>query len=89
MSSDRCINPFERDNFYKLVGESIRRARVAEGLSLSQLGKRAKLVETTIYNAEIGQTCSLLVLARIAEALDVTLDALVPTEATAALGVAS
>lgn len=75
-------NTFEKDHFYLSVGATIRAARQSAGLSETELAKRARIAHSTVNNAEMGSTCSLLVITKIAEALDCTLDALVPTEAT-------
>ncbi len=74
-------NPFAKDHFYETVGRTIRQVRNDAGKSQQQLADSIPLTLTTIQNAETGASCSLLVLARIAEALDVTLDELVPLDA--------
>lgn len=81
MSTDRMINRFQKDEFYRIVGSAIQAAREAEGWTITEMADEAKLTKSTIQNAELGASCSLLVVARIAEALDTTLDALVPLEA--------
>ena len=73
----------ERDHFYLTVGESIRAAREAAGLTKVDLARVARLPVSAIRNAESGESCQLHVLALIAEALDCTLDDLVPLEAIA------
>lgn len=81
-NTHHMTNDFERDHFYSMVGERICATREAQGLTAAELGRRAKLASSTVQNAEVGTSCSLLVLAKLAEALDVTLDDLVPVEAT-------
>ena len=76
------INRVQKDRFYLTVGERLCVVREAAGLTQKQLATQAGLAQSTIYQAETGMNCSLLVLARIAEALDASLDELVPTEAT-------
>lgn len=81
MSTDRMVNRFEKDEFYRIVGDTLRARRKDEGWTVSDLATAARLAESTIENAERGQSCSLLVLARLADAFDTTLDELVPVEA--------
>lgn len=81
MSQPLMTNPFERDHFYLTVGAAVKAARESAGVTQAQLAGMAKLTKSTMLNVEQGMTCSLLVAARIAEALDTTLDALVPLEA--------
>ena len=71
-------NPVEKDRFYQAVGERIREVREEQNLSRAQVALDAKLSESTIDHAEKGLTISLLALTKMAEALDVTLDELVP-----------
>ena len=72
---------FVKDHFYQTVGAAIRSVRDERGLSQADMARAAGLNQSTVQNAESGQTCSLLVLARLADALDCTLDALVPVGA--------
>jgi DNA-binding XRE family transcriptional regulator len=81
--TDRMVSSFERHHFYATVGGAIGIARAEAGIGRDTLAQRAKLAKSTIENAENGVSCSLLVAARIADALDVPLDVLVPTEADA------
>jgi transcriptional regulator with XRE-family HTH domain len=82
MSQHTYINRPEKDRFFLTVGTRISATREAAGLSTRALAETAKLSLSTVQNAENGDACSLLVLAKLAEALDCTLDDLVPTEAT-------
>ena len=70
-----------RTHFYHTVGDTIRVAREAAGLSIVQLAANAGITDTAVRHAEDGQTCSLHVLAKLAHELDTTLDALVPLDA--------
>ena len=72
---------YEKDRFYQRVGVAIRSARNEGGMSQEALAKASKVTLSTVQNAEIGQSCSLLLLAKLAHALDTTLDALVPLDA--------
>lgn len=70
-----------KDHFYNTVGEAIRMARHDGGMSAEVLAREAGVGLTTIQHAEEGTSCSLLLAAKIAEALDITIDELVPVEA--------
>lgn len=70
-----------KDEFHRVVGERIHQIRDEQGLGRTELAKRCGFNESTIVNAETGASCSLYVLAKLAEALDVTLDDLVPIDA--------
>lgn len=72
----------ERDHFYLTVGESIRAAREASGLTMAELSRKARLPVSAIRNAESGESCQAHVLALIAEAFDCQVDDLIPTDAT-------
>lgn len=68
--------------FHARVGESIRAARLEAGKSVRVFAELVGISANTLERIEDGITpCPLYVLAQIAEALDVTLDELVPTEA--------
>lgn len=71
----------EKDHFYVVVGEAIRANRLHAGMSIHVLAKACGLNQNTIGHIEDGSTCSLFILAKVAHALDVTLDELVPIEA--------
>ncbi len=70
-----------KDHFHTVVGERIKATREAAGLSIARLAKDADTTPSAIDKAELGVTCSLYMLARIADALDCTLDDLVPLDA--------
>lgn len=82
MTTQTRTNRFEKDKFYLTIGETIRAHREAEGLSVREIAAKAGLAHNTIQNAECGLSISLLVIVKIAEALDCSIDSLVPTEAT-------
>lgn len=71
----------EKDRFYVVVGEAIRAARMHAGMSISMLSKACGLNQNTLGHIEDGSTCSLFIIAKVAEALDMTIDELVPLEA--------
>lgn len=71
----------EKDRFYAKVGAAIQMARMNAGMSARVLGRECDLNENTIQHAEQGVSCSLMALAKIAHALDMTLDELVPLDA--------
>ncbi len=74
----------KRIAFNAKVGVTLKAARMKSGASLRVLAGRVGVSSGTLDRIEEGITpCPLYVLAQIAEALDVTLDELVPTEATA------
>ncbi len=75
-----CSN-YRKSHFYDKVGRAIQQARSDARLDRSELARRLGVSSSTLENAEEGYMCSLILAARIAEALDVTLDALVPLEA--------
>lgn len=70
-----------KDHFYITVGQAIRRVREEAGLKQIDLVKASGLSQTTVQNAESGDMVSLLALAKIAHALDCTLDDLCPVDA--------
>ncbi len=80
--SATMTNSYAKDRFYVVVGETIRKTRTAADVSQEKLAKAAGINLSTLQNAEGGMSCSLYLLARIADGLDTTLDELVPTEAT-------
>lgn len=71
----------EKEHFYATIGDAIRTARRTAGLSQDGLGKLAGLSQSSVIQAENGNACTAFTLAKIAHALDTTLDALVPLEA--------
>lgn len=77
----RNCSDYRKNHFYDRVGKAIRQARADAQLDQQELARRIGVSASTLGNAEEGHTCSLIMAARIAEALDVTLDALVPLEA--------
>jgi DNA-binding XRE family transcriptional regulator len=64
-----------RDTFHADVARNVRELRNVAGLSQRELGERVGIAGTHIGLIEQGTTlCSLYVAARIAEALDVTIE---------------
>lgn len=74
-------NPVKRDHAFALIGERIRARREELGWSRPQLAAEAKLRVNAVAGAEMGTALSVMTLLQITEALDSTLDALVPLEA--------
>lgn len=61
------------------VGEAVQRARTAADVGTTKLAEAIGITRSTLAKIENGETpCPLYTLACIAEALDVTLDELVP-----------
>mgnify|MGYP003405035167 FL=1 len=81
MSHKDAIDVAERVHFLTTVGIAVRDARTRAGVAQGELAKRAGLASSTLFAVEDGRTCSLLCLTKIAHALDVTLDELVPVDA--------
>ena len=81
-SSAKFADAMVKDRFHKLVGDRVWHVREEAGISQSALAREIGASQSTINNIETGQSCSLFVLALVAEALDVTLDELIPLEAT-------
>ena len=73
----------QQDEFYRIVGETIREARQRAGVRICDLSRETGLSDNAIQSAEMGETCSAWVLAKIAEGLDLTIDDLVPLDAVA------
>lgn len=82
MSGEHFTNRFEKDRFYVAIGNRVTATREAAGLTQHQLAAKARLSQATVLNVETAKTCSVLTLAKLAEALDVLIDELVPLEAT-------
>lgn len=78
--SARCTKA-AKDEFYRQVGERIAELRENAGMSPCDLARATGVNSSTIGHAEDGTSCSLFMLAMFAEALDVSLDSLVPVEA--------
>jgi transcriptional regulator with XRE-family HTH domain len=69
----------------KIVGENVRRAREAVGLSQEELGDKAGIDRTYVSGVERGvRNPTVRVLARFAEALETTPDKLLVREAAKA-----
>lgn len=69
----------EQQEMYLRVGEAIRRAREAECVTQRELAERAGCSETHMNKVESAESqCSLHLLVRIADELDLSLDELVP-----------
>lgn len=77
----RSDNPVERDHAFALIGARIRTHRENLGLSRRQLAERSTLRLNAVVDAETGAALSVMTLLHLADALDCTLDALVPLEA--------
>lgn len=85
MGSARQCNPLHRlkgadhMRFYDESARAIRAARDASGLSQRVLAAQIGVTPSMLQSIENGNTpCSLYVAARIAEALDLTVDAFAP-----------
>lgn len=70
-----------RNHFSETIGAAIRAARKEAGLTQVALASRIGVRPAVLETAESGRGCSLLLMTVIAEALDTTIDALVPLEA--------
>lgn len=82
VKSAACFaNEAAKRHFYEVVGERLRAVREDLGLGQSDIARVTGASQSTVNNAEIGQSCSLYTLVLIAEAMDVTLDELIPLEA--------
>lgn len=75
-----------RQHFQAVVGDKIRAERHKADKSLAAVALETGLSMSTVESAEEGLGVSAFALALIAEALDVSLDELVPTEATDEIG---
>jgi len=75
---DHFVDRVTRDVFYSAIGERIKATRETAKVSQPKLAAEARVSLSTIQHAEDGTSCSVLVLTRIADALDCTLDDLVP-----------
>ena len=65
--------------FYEAAGDAVTHEREAAGLSMAALGALAGISSSTLQSIESGQTVlSLWYAAQIADALDITIDALAP-----------
>jgi transcriptional regulator with XRE-family HTH domain len=71
-----------KHRFHDIVGRTIAKHRDLQCLTVRQLADKVGCNPSTIQNAEDGHSCSLYLLVRIAEELDVPIDTLIPTEAT-------
>ncbi len=68
-------------HFYATVGNSIRLHRQRSDMTIDGLAKAANISRYTLNTAESGQSVSAFVLTKLAHALDVTVDDLIPLEA--------
>src|SRR3974390_3507201 len=67
----------ERNNPLKLLGDRVRQARARRGMTRKQLARDSGVSERYLAQIEAGQgNISVLVLRRLAKALNVSLDAL-------------
>ncbi len=75
--------PLSEDGLYRAIGERIRAARLAKGLTGEQLGAAIGMVRASISNMEGGrQHLSIYALYQLAEVLDVPLGNLLPDAAS-------
>lgn len=81
MPQEHMTNGPAKDHFYRRVGEAIEHQRLEQGLSIEKLAEIAHLTKATVAHAEQGQSCSLLVWAKLAFALDVNVNDLLPLDA--------
>lgn len=75
---DSFTDKVTKADFYDAIGERIREKRQAAGMSLDGLATAVRVSKSTVIHAENGTSITVLLLARIATALDVMLDELVP-----------
>jgi len=78
MSQDTFVNRIVKDKFYQGIGNRIFAERKRLGWSREKLADESILSVETVRKAEQAESCSVLVLTRIATALDVMCDTLVP-----------
>lgn len=79
LANDGRADDYAKSLFNVAVGRSVRVLREAAGLSRKSLGDAAKLTTTTLAAIESGaMACPLYAAASIAEAIDCTLDDIVP-----------
>ncbi len=71
----------EQCHFLQTVGDRVRSVREERELSMEQLALSADIAKSTLDHVEHGVTISLFVITKLADALDVTIDELVPLEA--------
>lgn len=77
-----AIGPALRGHFAASVGDRIREARIAAGMTQADLAVAARMSKNTLSNMEQGRGAPpLLAVALIAHELDCTLDDLVPIDA--------
>jgi transcriptional regulator with XRE-family HTH domain len=70
-----------KDHFNATVGEAIRAHRQRAKMTTDGLALASKVSHSTLKHAEEGHGVSLLVVAQLAEAMDCTIDDLVPIAA--------
>lgn len=69
----------DRMRFYESASAALVQAREASGLSMRELARQSGVNRSTLESIERGQMpLSLYIAARIAETLDITIDALAP-----------
>jgi transcriptional regulator with XRE-family HTH domain len=66
------------DEVLRLTGARLKETRQKRGLRLDDVAHAMNVSQSVIYNAEVGQACSLAMLHRFAEYFDLTLDDLSP-----------
>lgn len=70
-----------RMRFYDAVGEAVKAARMAAGLSQRAFADRLGISHGMVLSIEKGSTpCSLYVASQIAELFDTTIDAIAPVQ---------
>lgn len=70
-----------QDHFNSVVGRTVAKLREERGISQRHLAEEIGLSHQSVTAIESGRSVPAFTLARIAEALDVTLDELVPIDA--------
>lgn len=81
------MNTKQQQRLYQLLGENIKAYRIQRQLTQEQLANEIELTRTSVVNIEQGrQHPPLHLLLEIAKALKVTLEALIPTEASLLTG---
>lgn len=74
-------DPIKRDHAFAVIGERIRQVREHRGWTRKQLAEASKLRVNAVTDAEMGVAISVMTLLQITDALDSTLDTIVPLEA--------
>ena len=70
---------FEKDSILKILAENIRVERARKNISQEYLAELADITPQHLYRIENAKVCpTVLVVANIADALDVTIETLLP-----------